>query len=131
MKYLLDTVVWLWSVSSVERIGDQGREILADGKSEIYLSCASSWEIAIKTQAGRCQLPEPPAQYVPKRLAEQGIKALSINQTHALKTYDLPLHHRDPFDRMIISQAIVEGMVILSSDHQFEKYAVELVWCGI
>jgi PIN domain nuclease of toxin-antitoxin system len=130
MKYLLDTMVWLWSVGPSEKIGRAGLDILASGEEEIYFSAASSWEIAIKTRLGKFELPDVPDRYVPKRLAEQGIHPLSITQSHSLKVYDLPLHHNDPFDRLIIAQAINEGMVILTSDRTFKKYPVETIWCG-
>jgi PIN domain nuclease of toxin-antitoxin system len=129
MKYLLDTMVWLWSVGSVENIGAEGQAILKDEDADIYLSTASSWEIAIKAKIGKSTLPELPPRYIPKRLAEQNIQALTINQTHALKVYELPLHHRDPFDRLIIAQALIEEMVILTSDRDFERYPVQVIWC--
>jgi PIN domain nuclease of toxin-antitoxin system len=130
MKYLLDTMVWLWSVGRTDKIGSAGLEILTDGKQDLYLSAASSWEIAIKTKLGKFELPEPPPEYVPKRLAAQGIHSLSVTQTHSLGVYELSLHHYDPFDRLIIAQALAEGMTILTSDRAFQKYPVELVWCG-
>jgi len=130
VKYLLDTIVWLWSVGPSKTIGTAGLEILASREEEIYLSAASSWEIAIKTRLGKFQLPEPPGRYVPKRLIDQDIRSLPINQDHSLKVYDLPLHHSDPFDRIIIAQAIVEDMVVLTSDRVFEKYPIDVVWCG-
>jgi PIN domain nuclease of toxin-antitoxin system len=130
MRYLLDTMVWLWSVGSPEKIGEAGLEILNRGEEEIYFSAASCWEIAIKTRLGKFRLPEEPVRYVPKRLAEQGIRSLSVTQNHSLKVYDLPLHHHDPFDRLIIAQALSEEMVILTSDRAFKKYPVEVLWCG-
>ena len=130
MKYLLDTIVWLWSVGPSKTIGTAGLEILASREEEIYLSAASSWEIAIKTRLGKFQLPEPPGRYVPKRLIDQGIRSLPINQDYSLEVYDLPSHHSDPFDRIIIAQAIVEDMVVLTSDRVFEKYPIDVVWCG-
>src|SRR5690348_9000923 len=113
MKYLLDTMVWLWSVGPTEKIGKKGLEILASGEEEIYLSAASAWEIAIKAQLGKFKLPYAPTDYVPKRLAEQGIRPLSVTYFHALKVYDLARHHGDPFDRIIIAQAMLEPMTIL------------------
>ena len=130
MKYLLDTVVWLWSVGPTERIGRAGLEILSQGSQEIYLSAASVWEISIKARSGKFTLPEEPARYIPDRLAKQGIRGLPVNQTHAIKVYDLDLHHNDPFDRMIIAQASVEGLTVLTSDRIFGKYPVEVVWFG-
>jgi len=130
MRYLLDTMVWLWSVGPTELIGSTGLEILRDGKQDLYLSTASSWEIAIKTKLGKYDLPEPPKRYVPKRLTAQGIHSLSITLEHSLRVYDLPLHHSDPFDRLIIAQALAEGMTVLTSDRVFKKYPVQVIWCG-
>ena len=130
MKYLLDTMVWLWSVGSTDKIGKAGLEILTSGDQEVYFSAASSWELAIKAKLGKFRLPEEPVKYVPKRLAEQGIRSLSVTQNHSLKVYDLAFHHHDPFDRLIIAQALSEGLVILTSDRVFEKYPIDVVWCG-
>lgn len=130
MKYLLDTSVWLWSLTASERINKKGRALLASGREELYLSAASSWEISIKSALGRLHLPEPPVSYVPKRLAAQGIRPLSISHTHALAVSDLPAHHSDPFDRLLIAQAQTEDMVILTADHAFQQYGVEVLWCG-
>ena len=130
MKYLLDTMVWLWSVGDTEKIGPAGLDILADGRCEIYLSAASVWEIAIKAQLGKYRLPEAPGPYVRTRVAAQQIIPLPITYNHSLGAYDLPLHHQDPFDRMILAQAVAEGMVVLTSDRAFRKYPVEVVWCG-
>lgn len=130
MRYLLDTMVWLWSVGPTEKIGHKGLAIVSSGEEEVFLSVASTWEVAIKTQLGKFRLPEEPVRYVPKRLAEQGVRPLAISLEHSLKVYDLPLHHGDPFDRLIIAQAMAEGMTILTADRTFEKYPVELLWCG-
>lgn len=130
MKYLLDTVVWLWSVGPSELIGRAGLDIITNGEEEIYLSVACIWEVSIKARLGKYKLPEEPAVYIPKRLALQSIRALPITQTHALKVYDLALHHQDPFDRLIIAQAIIEEMTILTADRTFAKYPVDVVWCG-
>jgi PIN domain nuclease of toxin-antitoxin system len=130
MKYLLDTVVWMWSVGPSEKIGKAGLEILKCAEEEVYLSAASSWEIVVKTQLGKLDLGEIPGSYIPKRLAEQHIRSLPITQNHTLRVYDLPRHHADPFDRLIIAQAITEGMTILTSDRDFGKYPVDVLWCG-
>ena len=108
MKYLLDTVVWMWSLGPLEKISQAGLEILERGEEEVYLSAASSWEVVIKMQLGKYDLPEMPGSYIPKRLAEQGIRSLPITQNHTLRVYDLPRYHADPFDRLIIAQAIAE-----------------------
>jgi len=130
MKYLLDTNVWLWSVGPVERIGEEGLEIIEDGESELYFSTVSSWEIAIKARLGKYELPESPDRYVTRKLAVQGISSLPVMLDHSLKVFHLPRYHHDPFDHLLMAQAIVEGMVILTSDREFAKYPVEVLWCG-
>jgi len=130
MKYLLDTMVWLWSVGPSEKIGAAGRQVFEDGTSEIYLSAVSSWEIAIKARLGKYKLPETPGRYVSKKLDQQGIRPLPVTLDHSLKVFSLPLYHHDPFDHLLIAQAILERMVILTSDRFFEKYPVEVLWCG-
>lgn len=130
MKYLLDTGVWLWSVGETERINPKARQVIAEGRDEIYLSAASVWEISIKSALRKMRLPERPAIYVPSRIAAQGIQPLPITHVHALGVSDLPPHHRDPFDRILIAQAQAEGMTILTADRAFVKYQVEVFWCG-
>ena len=130
MKYLLDTVVWLWSVGPTEKIGRKGLEILESAEAEIFFSAASAWEVAIKTRIGKVELPESPTTYVPKRLQEQGIRPLPVTQMHALRVYEFELHHNDPFDRLIVAQALAEELVLLTSDRIMAKYPVDIVWCG-
>jgi PIN domain nuclease of toxin-antitoxin system len=130
VKYLLDTAVWLWSIDSVERINKIGREVLENRQEEIYFSAAVAWEISIKARLGKLNLRSPPAQCIPAFMEKQGLRALPVTQLHAIKVYDLPLHHQDPFDRIIIAQAIAEDMTILTADRIFEKYPAEFVWCG-
>ena len=130
MKYLLDTAVWLWSISEVDRLNEAGREILADGRSEIYLSAASVWELTIKMKLGKLQFPGHPSSSIPAFMAKQGLRPLPINHVHAAAVFDLPLHHSDPFDRLIIAQALAEDMAILTSDRMFKKYKVDVLWCG-
>lgn len=130
MRYLLDTGIWLWSIGQVERISGRGQEILNNGREEIYLSAASSWEVSIKAGLGKLHLPSPPAQCIPSFMARQNLLPLPVTHAHAVKVYDLPPHHRDPFDRLILAQSIVEEMTILTADKTFTKYPVETLWCG-
>lgn len=130
MKYLLDTAVWLWSLAEPERLNPKARQLIAEGREELYLSAASSWEISIKSALGKLPLPSPPARLVPESLAAQGIRPLPITHTHALGVSELPLHHKDPFDRLLIAQAQAEGMAILTADRSFGRYGVEVFWCG-
>jgi PIN domain nuclease of toxin-antitoxin system len=130
VKYLLDSVIWLWSVYAVEKINDACREILENGQEEVYFSAATAWELSIKARLGKLHLPGPPGQCIPAFMAKQGLRPLPVSHLHAVKVYDLPLHHDDPFDRLIIAQAVMEGMTVLTSDKAFRKYPVDVLWSG-
>jgi PIN domain nuclease of toxin-antitoxin system len=130
VKYLLDSGVWLWSIASDERISQHGLEILINGEEEVYLSSASAWELSIKAALKKLSLPSPPADCIPSFMAKQNLRPLSVTHLHAVRVFDLPPHHQDPFDRLIIAQAIVEQMTILTADRAFAKYDVEIIWCG-
>jgi PIN domain nuclease of toxin-antitoxin system len=130
MKYLLDTVVWLWSIDSVERLSKNGKEVLDNGKEEVYFSAATAWELSIKARLGKLTLPGPPAECIPAFMAKQGLRPLPVTHIHAVKVYDLPAHHEDPFDRLIIAQAMTEEMTVLTANRVFAKYSVEVLWCG-
>jgi PIN domain nuclease of toxin-antitoxin system len=128
MKVLLDTHCWLWWIAQPEKLNEVARREIIDTKNDVYLSAASSWEIAIKYSLGKLVLPEPPEDFVPKRLARDAIFPLPVQHLHALHVCKLPYHHKDPFDRLIISQAMIEGIPIMTVDRQFESYDVKLIW---
>ncbi len=130
MKVLLDTQCWLWWFAAEHRLNDEAQRLIADAKNIVYFSSASSWEIAIKHSIGKLQLPEPPAQYVPRRLATQGMTALAIEHAHALHVASLPDHHKDPFDRLLVAQAQLERVPILTADRQIADYDVDAIWAG-
>ncbi len=113
---------------SPEHFSAEARAILVSPETELLLSAASSWEIAIKHSLGRLPLPEPPAKYVPSRMESSGVEPLPVQHTHALQAAALPLHHRDPFDRLLVAQAQVERVPILTADRQLEAYDVEVRW---
>jgi PIN domain nuclease of toxin-antitoxin system len=128
VNILLDTHCWLWWISEPARLKDDARRLIEDSLNTILLSVASSWEIALKYSIGRLDLPEPPEHFVPKRLMRDGISSLPIEHVHALHVAGLPYHHKDPFDRLIISQAQIEGVPIMTVDRQFEAYDIEIIW---
>jgi PIN domain nuclease of toxin-antitoxin system len=130
MRFLLDTGVWLWSIGRVERLNPAAREVLADPQHELHFSAASAWEIAIKAAIGKLQFPESPRTLVPRETARLGLRPLPVNQVHALATYDLPLHHGDPFDRLLVAQARAEGLTLITADRHMRKYPVEILWAG-
>jgi PIN domain nuclease of toxin-antitoxin system len=129
VRILLDTHVFLWLQVQPERLGDHLAAV-ADTANERLLSAASSWEIAIKHGLGRLSLPEPPARWVPDRMRAVGATPLAVEHTHALAVADLPVHHRDPFDRLLVAQARALGASLLTADRQLEDYDVDLLMIG-
>ena len=127
MRILLDTHCWLWWVAEPDNLGDKARRLIEDRRNTIFLSAASSWEIAIKYSIGKLNLLEPPDEFVPKRLARDSISALPVEHIHALHVASLPFHHHDPFDRILISQSILESLPILTVDKQFHSYDIEII----
>lgn len=130
MRFLLDTGVWLWSVGRVEQINQAAREVLSDPQQELLFSAASAWEIAIKAAIGKLQFPESPRTLVPRETARLGLRPLPVNHVHALATYDLLLHHGDPFDRLLVAQAVTEGLTLVTADREMQKYPVQILWAG-
>jgi PIN domain nuclease of toxin-antitoxin system len=130
VTYLLDTGVWLWSVGEPTRISSKAREVIVDTKEDVFLSAVTSWEVAIKAGSGKLRLPEPPDLYVPRRMASQGLRPLAVSHRHALAVFALPDHHRDPFDRLLIAQAQVENMTLITADRMVERYPVQVLWAG-
>lgn len=109
------------------RLGARARAAILDTGNELLLSAASSWEIAIKYGLGKLSLPQPPQAYVPDRVAATGVIPLAIEHSHALAVAALPRHHRDPFDRLLIAQAQLEKVPIMTSDSAFRPYGVRVI----
>ena len=130
MRILLDTQSWLWMLASPERFSKDALVMVQDPTHDLLLSAASAWEIAIKYALRKLPLPEPPPVYVPSRMAASGVQPLVVSHTHASHVATLPPHHRDPFDRLIIAQAQIENLPILTSDKQFASYAVTVEWAS-
>ncbi len=130
MKFLLDTNVFLWALSEEYKLNPAAQEILKSSTSELYFSAVGSWEIAIKFALGSLPLPKAPSEYIPHALRVWALRALDITHEHALRAGELPVHHRDPFDRMLIAQALSEQMTLLTADRVFQKYKVDLIFCG-
>lgn len=122
---LLDTQVWLWMLAAPERLSKRTRALVVSVENELVLSAASAWEIAIKHGLGKLQLPELPETYIPRLMARTGVTPLPIHHRHALHVASLPLHHRDPFDRLLVAQAQLEELPILTADPVFRQYDIE------
>jgi PIN domain nuclease of toxin-antitoxin system len=127
MRALLDTHTFLWAIADDQRLSQRAQRIF-EGPSDLWLSLASIWEILIKVNTGKLPLPKPSGPYIVKKLSENKIDVLSISLDHLLTLETLPVHHRDPFDRMLIAQSIEEKLPIVTSDPLFSRYSVELTW---
>ena len=127
MKVLVDTHVLLWSLIEPERLTEEAKELLADNNIERYFSAASCWEIGIKYGKGSLELPDEPIKCVPSAMADAGMIALPVKINDALAVSALPLRHRDPFDRLLVVQAMQNGMYIMSRDAIFAEYDVDLI----
>jgi PIN domain nuclease of toxin-antitoxin system len=126
LRFLLDTHCWLWLQTATERFSGATLDLLSDTRNELLLSAASSWEMAIKYQLGKLPLPAPPEEYVPSRMQVSGTSALPVLHIHALRVGTLPPLHRDPFDRLIIAQALHERITVVTADQVFERYRVQV-----
>ena len=127
MKLLLDTQCWLWMQVAPERFSTKTLTLLRDDANDLLLSVASCWEIAIKYALGKLPLPAPPEHYVPDRMHSSGVDALMVRLEHALRVATLPLHHRDPFDRLLVAQAQIERIPLLTADSQLALYDVDVL----
>ena len=126
-RYLVDTLVWLWLQTDSPRVSSELRARLADPASELLLSAASSWEIAIKFRLGKLPLPSPPSAYVPDRMRRSGTTPLGIEHAHTLRVAELPDHHNDPFDRLLVAQAQIIHVPIVTADARITAYDVEVI----
>ena len=128
MKLLIDTQCWLWWFAEPDRLKEGTIDQITDESNEIWFSVASVWEMGIKVGLGKLPLPEQIDLYIASRMKQLGARSLEIRANHALQAGKLPLHHRDPFDRMLIAQAQIEGMTIVTADRMFDSYDVQVLW---
>ncbi len=128
MKLLLDTCAFLWFQAGSPELSDSALSAILDPSNEVYLSAVSVWEIARKYARGWITLPEPPSTLIPTVRDASGIASLPLTERDALEAERLPMWHKHPFDRMLIAQAMVREMALVSADGIFERYAVRLLW---
>lgn len=127
MRVLLDTNVAIWMATEPALLRTQALDLVLDDETTLLLSAVTPWEIVIKWAIGKLELPEHPRDWVARLSHELAVKALPISQSHAVQVADLPEHHRDPFDRLLIAQAQVEGIPIVTADSSFARYDVAIV----
>ena len=130
MRLLLDTQAWLWMVADPDRLSRRARRLVQRADTELFLSAATAWEIAIKWSIGKLTLPADPVEYMRSRIGQTGVRALAIRHEHGAQVARLPPHHRDPFDRLLIAQAMVEDLVLLTGDRQIEPYDIRIEWAS-
>ncbi|MBV6466092.1 MAG: type II toxin-antitoxin system VapC family toxin [Anaerolineae bacterium CFX3] len=128
MNILLDTHAFLWFAAGSASTSKKARALIENAENAAFLSVASLWEIAIKVSLGKLELMEPFEKLIPEQLEDNNIGLLHINVSHAALVANLPFHHRDPFDRLLIAQAKVEQIPIISTDKIFDEYDVERIW---
>ena len=128
MKLLLDTHAFLWWITDDPQLSTKARELISGSHNTMYWSAANSWEVSIKYALGRLPLPETPEEFLPVELVKNRIESLSVIDTHAFQAGRLPRHHADPFDRMLVAQAQIESLGILSNDRKLTHYDVDILW---
>ncbi len=128
MRVLLDTHTFLWFLLDDPKLSPLARDIIIDGANKVEISPASFWEIAIKISLGKYELSEPYQDFIEQELTKNAIQILPILPRHTAALIQLPFHHRDPFDRLIIAQAIVEDIPVLSNDAIFDAYPIYRIW---
>jgi PIN domain nuclease of toxin-antitoxin system len=128
MRLLLDTHAFLWFIMGSPNLSRAARAVIEDEANERFLSVASLWEMAIKLSLGKFTLSAPFDLLIPQQLGVNGVELLDIKVAHATVLSTLPFHHRDPFDRLLVAQAMVESMPIVSIDAAFDSYPVKRLW---
>ncbi len=128
VRLLLDTCTFLWVVGGAKRLSVAARDAFAHPDHDVFLSAASAWEIAVKHRLGRLPLPTPPDQFVPAQRAAHGIEPLPVDEDAALHVAKLPDLHRDPFDRILVAQAIAGGLILVTPDEAIRQYPARTLW---
>jgi PIN domain nuclease of toxin-antitoxin system len=128
MKLLLDTCTFLWIVADAPELSRRARDLFQAADNEVYLSAASAWEIAVKHGLGCLPLPEAPDRFVREMREAHGIASLPVDEESAMHVSRLPTLHDDPFDRLLVSQAIVHGLTILTPDERIARYPGRTTW---
>jgi PIN domain nuclease of toxin-antitoxin system len=128
MRILLDTHTFLWAGLDSSQLSTRAAELFLETQHHLYLSIASVWEMAIKNSLGKLTFHKPLEAYILDTLQENAIQLLPIDFRHVTRVSNLPFHHRDPFDRLLISQALEEKISILSCDVVFDLYKIERLW---
>lgn len=128
MKLLLDTHAFLWWCADDPRLSLSVIDAVGSEENEVYLSVVSGWEIAIKNRLGRLPLPEKPGTFVPQMIERHSLAVLPVGLRHSLFDAELPVFHNDPFDRLLVAQAVLEDMTLVTDDRAVTSYPVKSLW---
>ncbi|MEQ1888448.1 MAG: type II toxin-antitoxin system VapC family toxin [Alphaproteobacteria bacterium] len=128
MRLLLDTCTFLWWMAEPQKLSPEARLHLIDHRNDIVLSAVSGWEIALKNRLGKLTLDRRPAALVDEAVARLDLTILPVSMAHGIVAGELPLHHKDPFDRLLIAQAEIDGLTLISPDSAFMAYKVKMLW---
>lgn len=128
MNILLDTCAFLWIISGSDKLSATGRELFREPENDVYLSAASCWEIGVKWSLGKLPLPEEPGHFIARQRKLHMIESLPITEDATFHLPKLPSHHNDPFDRILVCQAIEHALVILTPDSLINQYPVRTIW---
>jgi len=128
VKVLLDTCTFLWAVSDPDRLSSRARQVMIDAANEVFVSSVSAWEIAVKAGLGRLVLRAPVDRFVPDQREAHGFDPLPLDEDSVLHLPRIAALHRDPFDRMLVCQAIVHGMAIVTPDPLVAQYPARVIW---
>jgi PIN domain nuclease of toxin-antitoxin system len=126
MRVLLDTHAFIWAITDERRLSPRARSLIAS--SELWWSVVSLWEAIQKAQVGKLSLPLPAGPFLTGELSSNHVRLLPVSLSHVLRVEELPLHHRDPFDRLLIAQSIEEKWPIVTADPWFARYPVDVIW---
>ena len=128
MRVLLDTHSFLWLVTNDDNLSELARSVFLNPDSTLFVSAVTGFEISVKFSLGKLKLSEPPREFVENRLRNNALTALPVTLAHTYRLANLPFHHRDPFDRLLVSQALEEDVPVLSADAILSQYGVERLW---
>ena len=128
MRVLVDTHTFLWALLGDHRLSARAKQVLTSGEHELVFSLVSLWEIAIKIKVGKLNAVGSSVAYIRDEMGEYGMELLPVRYEHILQLEHLPLHHSEPFDRLLIAQAVAESLPILTHDKMFPLYPVKLIW---
>ena len=128
MNAILDTHTFLWMVTNDRRLSGTARNVIADGANQLFLSAVSMWEIVLKAGVGKLHLQGEPARFVDREIQRNRLSPLPIQAAHVLRVPSLPAIHKDPFDRLLIAQAQVENLPLITTDPEITRYPVQVIW---